>query len=207
MPAWSPGMAGYHATLSMHAFGLEEMGDYARAERLGREAIGIEPRDGWAQHAVAHVMEMQSRQRDGIAWMRDNAEAWTGDSFFQVHNWWHLALFHYELGETDAALKLFDDQIYGTHSTLALNMLDASALLWRLHLQGVDVGDRWAAACRQLGAEGEGRKLRLQRCARDDGLRRRRSGRAGAPAAGSAGRGHGRYRRQRRISPARSATR
>jgi tetratricopeptide (TPR) repeat protein len=145
VPAWSPGMAGYHAMLSMHAFGLEEMGDYARAERLGREAIGIEPRDGWAQHAVAHVMEMQSRQRDGIAWMRDNAEAWTGDSFFQVHNWWHLALFHYELGDTDAALKLFDDHIYGTHSTLALNMLDASALLWRLHLQGVDVGDRWAA--------------------------------------------------------------
>ena len=108
MPAWSPGMAGYHATLAMHAFGLEEMGDYARAERLGREAIGIEPRDGWAQHAVAHVMEMQSRQRDGIAWMRDNAEAWTGDSFFQVHNWWHLALFHYELGEIDEALALFD---------------------------------------------------------------------------------------------------
>jgi len=145
MPAWSPGMAGYHATLSMHAFGLEEMGDYARAERLGRQAIGIEPRDGWAQHAVAHVMEMQSRQRDGIAWMRDNAEAWTRESFFQVHNWWHLALFHYELGEIDEALKLFDGHIYGQHSTLALNMLDASALLWRLHLQGVDVGDRWAA--------------------------------------------------------------
>lgn len=144
VPAWSPGMAGYHATLSMHAFGLEEMGDYARAERLGREAIAMQPRDGWAQHAVAHVMEMQSRQRDGIAWMRANADAWAGDSFFQVHNWWHLALFHFELGETGEALKLFDEQIYGTPSTLALNMLDASALLWRLHLQGVDVGERWA---------------------------------------------------------------
>ncbi len=144
-PAWSPAMAGYHATLSMQAFGLEEMGDYGRAESLGREAIGIEPRDGWAQHAVAHVMEMQCRQRDGIGWMRDNVEAWTKESFFQVHNWWHLALFHYELGEIDEALKLFDGEIYGQHSTLALNMLDASALLWRLHLQGVDVGDRWAA--------------------------------------------------------------
>ena len=144
VPAWSPAMAGYHATLSMHAFGLEEMGDYARAERLGREAIAMQPRDGWAQHAVAHVMEMQSRQRDGIAWMRGNADAWAGDSFFQVHNWWHLALFHFELGETGEALKLFDEQIYGTPSTLALNMLDASALLWRLHLQGVDVGERWA---------------------------------------------------------------
>ncbi len=145
MPAWSEGMAGYHATLAMQAFGFEEMGDYARAEALGRRAIALEPRDGWAQHAVAHVMEMQCRQRDGIAWMRHNTGDWAGDSFLQVHNWWHLALFHYELGETQEALALFDAPIYGTHSKLALNMLDASALLWRLHLRGVDVGDRWAA--------------------------------------------------------------
>jgi tetratricopeptide (TPR) repeat protein len=138
-------MAGYHATLAMQAFGFEEMGDYARAEALGKRAIEFEPRDGWAQHAVAHVMEMQCRQRDGIAWMRHNTEDWAGDSFLQVHNWWHLALFHYDLGETDEALALFDAPIYGKHSTLALNMLDASALLWRLHLRGVDVGDRWAA--------------------------------------------------------------
>jgi len=33
--------------------------------------------------------------------------------------------------------------IYGAPSTLALNMVDASAILWRLHLGGADVGDRW----------------------------------------------------------------
>lgn len=145
LPAWSDGMAGRHATLSMHAFGLEETGDYARAEAEGRRAIELEPRDGWAQHAVAHVMEMQCRQGDGIAWMHHNTEDWANDSFLQVHNWWHLALFHYDLGEIDEALKLFDGPIYGVHSPLALNMLDASALLWRLHLRGVDVGDRWRA--------------------------------------------------------------
>ena len=145
MPSWTDKMPGYHLTLAMQAFGLEEMGDYARAEALGRRAIELEPRDGWAQHAVAHVMEMQSRQRDGILWMRGDPERWTRDSFFQVHNWWHLALFHYELGETDEALALFDGPIYGVHSPLALNLLDASALLWRLHLLGVDVGERWTA--------------------------------------------------------------
>ena len=143
MPAWSAAMPGYHAILGMQAFGFEEMGEYGRAEKLGREAVAIEPRDGWAQHAVAHVMEMQSRQRDGIAWMRVNADAWTKESFLQVHNWWHLALFHYDLGETDEVLALFDGPIYGARSTVALNMVDASAILWRLHLGGVDVGDRW----------------------------------------------------------------
>lgn len=144
MPAWSRGMPGYHAILGMQAFGFEEMGDYARAEALGREAVDLEPRDGWAQHAVAHVMEMQSCQGDGIAWMRGNVDAWTKESFLQVHNWWHLALFHYDLGETEEVLSLYDGPIYGEQSTLALNMVDASALLWRLHLGGVDVGERWA---------------------------------------------------------------
>ncbi|TGU25437.1 tetratricopeptide repeat protein, partial [Mesorhizobium sp. M4B.F.Ca.ET.150.01.1.1] len=101
-------------------------GDYARAESFGRQAVEIEPRDGWAQHAVAHVMEMQSRQREGIAWMRANPEAWTKESFLQIHNWWHLALFHYDLGETGEVLRLYDGPIYGKRSTLALNMVDAS---------------------------------------------------------------------------------
>lgn len=143
MPAWDRAMPGFHAVLGMQAFGLEENGDYAAAEKAGRAAIALEPRDGWAQHAVAHVMEMQSRARDGIAWMRANESGWTGDSFLQVHNWWHLALFHYDLGEHDRVLDLFDAPIYGRNSSFVLNMVDASAILWRLHLGGVDVGSRW----------------------------------------------------------------
>jgi tetratricopeptide (TPR) repeat protein len=143
LPVWSEAMPGYHAILSMQAFGFEETADYARAEAFGRRAIDLQPRNGWAQHAVAHVMEMQSRQHDGIRWMRDNEANWTRDNFLQVHNWWHLALFHYDLGETEEMLTLYDGPIYGARSTLALNMVDASALLWRLHLGGVNVGDRW----------------------------------------------------------------
>ncbi|MEO3384674.1 tetratricopeptide repeat protein [Mesorhizobium sp. CAU 1741] len=145
LPAWDGAMPGYHAILGMHAFGLEETADYARAEAQGRRAIELEPRDGWAQHAVAHVMEMQCRQRDGIAWMRANTDNWTKESFLQVHNWWHLALYHFELGETDEVLALYDGPIFGDRSTVALNMVDASAILWRLHLADVDVGDRWHA--------------------------------------------------------------
>ena len=156
LPSWRSDMPGYHGILGMQAFGLEEMGDYTRAEKLGRAAVEIEPRDGWAQHAVAHVMEMQSRQRDGIAWMRANPEAWTRESFLQVHNWWHLALFHYDLGETDQVLALYDGPIYGTPSAMALNMVDASAILWRLHLGGIDVGDRWTALAANWPKAGAG---------------------------------------------------
>ncbi len=145
LPAWSADMPGYHAVLGMHAFGLEETGLYARAEAAGRRAVELEPRDGWAQHAVTHVMEMQGRARDGIAWMRAAPQAWAHESFFAVHNWWHVALFHLDLEEMDEALALFDGPIYGARSQVVLDMVDASALLWRLHLLGIDTGGRWDA--------------------------------------------------------------
>jgi len=145
LPEWSPDMPGYHALLGMHAFGLEEMGDYGRAEIAGRRAVELEPRDGWAQHAVAHVLEMQGRTGEGIAWMRGNPDAWSRDSFFAVHNWWHLALYHLDHGETAEVLRLFDGPIFGTRSAVAMDLLDAAALLWRLHLRGEPVGDRWTA--------------------------------------------------------------
>jgi tetratricopeptide (TPR) repeat protein len=143
MRRWSPDMPGYHALLGMYAFGLEETADYAGAERAGRQGVELEPRDGWAQHAVAHVMEMQCRPIEGIEWMRGNMENWSRDSFFQVHNWWHLALYHLELSETDEVLALFDGPIHGPRSTLILDMIDASALLWRLHLLDIDTSPRW----------------------------------------------------------------
>ncbi len=142
-PHWSADMPGYHAVLGLHAFGLEETGDYAGAEAAGREAVALEPRNSWAQHAVAHVLEMQDRREEGVAWMREDVDRWTADSYFAVHNWWHLALFHWGLGDTAAVLDLFDGPVWGDRSELAYNMVDASALLWRLGLDGVDVGDRW----------------------------------------------------------------
>lgn len=143
LPVWHDGMPGHHAVLGMYAFGAEENGDYAAAETFGRKAVEGEPRDGWGWHAVAHVMEMQGRQRDGIGWLRANPAAWSEDSFFRVHIWWHLALYHLDLGEIDEVLALFDGPIYGERSPVVLDMIDASALLWRLHLRGVDLGNRW----------------------------------------------------------------
>ena len=143
LPAWNDRPSGYHSLLGMQAFGLEECGEYARAEAAGRLAVELEPRDGWAQHAVAHVLEMTGRKREGLAWMRANPEAWSRDSFFAVHNWWHVALFHLDLGEIDAALALYDGAIYGKRSGIVLEMIDATAMLWRMELRGIDVGDRW----------------------------------------------------------------
>ena len=90
-------------------------------------------------------MLFRSRTGDGIAWMRANPDAWSRDSFFAVHNWWHLALYHLDRQEIDEVLKLYDGPIYGARSAVVMDMIDASAMLWRLHLRGIPVGDRWKA--------------------------------------------------------------
>ncbi len=76
--ARAAGVVARRARLSRRArhAGLRPRGDrrtMRAAERRGRAAVELEPRDGWAQHAVAHVLEMQGRHRDGIAWMRGNS--------------------------------------------------------------------------------------------------------------------------------------
>lgn len=142
-PHWNDAMPGHHAVLGMHAFGLEETGDYAQAERTGRRAIELQPRDTWAWHAVAHVHEMRNAAKDGIAWLEPNEVHWSRDSFFAVHNWWHLALFKLEQDRHDEVLAMYDASIGGPGSAVVLDMIDQSALLWRLALRGVDVGDRW----------------------------------------------------------------
>ena len=144
LPEWSPEDTGYHALLGMYAFGLEETGDYARAEATGRRALELNPRNAWAQHAVAHVMEMQGRAEEGIDWMAGRVRFWADDNFFAVHNWWHLALFHLDLDATEAVLQLYDQQIRADDSSEVLDLIDATALLWRLHLRDVGLGARWA---------------------------------------------------------------
>ncbi|EYS87862.1 hypothetical protein CF68_00810 [Cupriavidus sp. SK-4] len=143
LPHWDAGMPGYGYLLGMHAFGLEETQLYERAEESGRRALELNPRDPWAVHAVAHVMEMQGRLADGIAWLNGRRDDWSDDNMLAVHNWWHLALFQLEAGRTDEVLALYDRHIKRPTPAIALDLVDASALLWRLHLRGVDVGRRW----------------------------------------------------------------
>lgn len=143
LPHWDEGMPGYGYLLGMHAFGLEETQLYGRAEESGRRALELNPRDPWTVHAVAHVMEMQGRLDDGIAWLNARRDDWSEDNMLAVHNWWHLALFQLEAGNTDDVLALYDHEISRPAPAIALDLVDASALLWRLRLRGVDVGTRW----------------------------------------------------------------
>lgn len=140
---WDRAMPGYSYVLGMQAFGFEECNQFDRAEFTAREALEIEARDGWSVHAVAHVMEMQNRYQEGQQFLRERVDDWAPDNGFAFHNWWHLALYHLEQKDFAGALGLYDEQILPAPADVSLQLLDASALLWRLTLYGVDTADRW----------------------------------------------------------------
>ncbi|HEV7481197.1 MAG TPA: tetratricopeptide repeat protein [Roseiarcus sp.] len=145
MPAWGRDnpLAGF--VLGLYAFGLEETGDLKRAEDFGREALARNRRDAWATHALAHVMETANRHEEGVAFLKSTRADWAHAHFMAHHNGWHLALFLIEQGRFDEVLADYDRYTAPKLSDDAtLDRVDASSLLWRLELAGVDVGDRWA---------------------------------------------------------------
>lgn len=154
LPAWSENDAGFGYVLGMQAFGLEECFAYEQAEEMGRRAVTLQPHDTWAIHAVAHVCEMQGRAADGIEWMNATRSAWEANNGLAVHNHWHLALMHLARGEHAAALAMYDRAVVPSPTALALDLADASALLWRLAMRGVDVGTRWTSLAQRWRAQG-----------------------------------------------------
>lgn len=141
---WDESMPGYEFVLGFYSFGLEENRDFMRAEELGRQAVAIRPKHPYAIHAVAHVMEMKGRQTGGIHWMRSRVDDWANGDFAN-HLWWHLALFHLDLQQIDRVMEIYDTRLRSRRKGGdKYEELDATALLWRLKLLDIDVGQRWS---------------------------------------------------------------
>jgi hypothetical protein len=125
-----------------YAFALEETGDYAGAEGMGRRAVELEPHDAWGRHAVAHVYEMTGQAQTGLQWLSDQRQ-WAHCNNFSFHMHWHVALFQLELGQTGEALQLYDDAIRQQKTDDFRDIANAASLLQRIELDGFSVGNRW----------------------------------------------------------------
>lgn len=145
LPHWDEGVPGFGFVLGLYAFGLEETGDYSRAEAIARRSLDVAPGNAAAIHVIAHVMEMQGRTREGIEWLNSNRDIWENNKGFAIHIAWHLALFQLDLDATDAAIAVYDQVLKPSPTSSVAALVDASALLWRLEIRGVDVRARWRA--------------------------------------------------------------
>ena len=143
LPAWWRGVPGYHAVLAMHAFGLEENGRYYEAEASARAALALDPLDARAHHVMAHVFEMTDRPQAGDDWLSGHVDGWASDTVVATHCWWHRGLFQLALGRRERALDIYDQHVRAGRSEAVADLIDASALLWRIDLAGCDVAARW----------------------------------------------------------------
>jgi tetratricopeptide (TPR) repeat protein len=141
----------------MASFGLEESGHYSQALDAGLAAVAANPDDVWAIHAVVHTYEMQGLVDEGIRFLASDSTRWKSGNMFTVHNWWHQALYNLEAGRPEQALDVYDTEIHNAGSAgVPIEMLDASALLWRLMLDGVATGDRFATLAEAWAPKGSG---------------------------------------------------
>jgi tetratricopeptide (TPR) repeat protein len=144
LPAWREDEPNYGAVLGMYSFALEESGHWARAEDVGTQAVQLDPANVWAIHAVAHTFEMRARFGDGAKWLDSTHGQWTTRNQMRGHIWWHYCLYLLEKGEVGRVLEIFDEYMAADKVDHALiRLLDGSSLLWRLHILGFDVQDRF----------------------------------------------------------------
>ena len=150
LPRWDAGVPGFGSVLACRSFAHEECGSYTIAEAAGRDAIALDPGDLWAAHAVAHVLEMQGRRSEGIAWIAGLEANWDGGNNIMHHLWWHRAMYLLEHRDFAGVLELYDTRFRRLDSPvtqaqpdLYIDIQNAASMLFRLSLQGVVVGDRW----------------------------------------------------------------
>src|SRR3978361_1363680 len=149
-PFWSADLPDYDCFQSVWAFAHEEAGDTAGAERAIDSAYERDPTNFFAHHVKAHILEMESRPNEGNDWLAAQTGHWPIGNNLVHHLWWHRALMQLDLGERNAVLASYDANIRNLNAPLTKatpdqfnDLQNATALLWRLELLGLDVGPRW----------------------------------------------------------------
>ncbi|MEM7269839.1 MAG: tetratricopeptide repeat protein [Pseudomonadota bacterium] len=139
--------------LGMLAFGQEESHLLQEAETTAWRAIELDRAEGWAQHALAHVMLTQGRCDEGRGFLSGLSDTWEGkNSVLYCHNWWHVALFAISQGDNAGALAIYDDHITGQQPDYSQDQINEISLLARLELAGLGVGDRWSGLADRLAS-------------------------------------------------------
>jgi hypothetical protein len=126
------------------AFVREEQRHYDEARAIADGTLVDQPGCAPAAHVIAHVNYETGEHEAGIAWL-DEWRRERAPLFYETHFPWHNALHLLALGDVEAALARFDDEI-GPAATI-----DAGSLLWRCRLANAELDNQGAAAAESVG--------------------------------------------------------
>jgi tetratricopeptide (TPR) repeat protein len=139
----------------MLAFAQEQCLDVEAAEDSARCALSMRRAEPWAHHAMAHALTTRSRVNEAIRFLETHSETWGDRSIFiREHNWWHLTLLYLDVGDHSRALATYDRELWNIWPEFAQEQIGAASALWRLELEGVDVGARWTAVGDKIAERG-----------------------------------------------------
>ncbi len=130
--------------LSSHAFALGEVGRLAEARRAIDRAQQIYPRNSHGAHVYAHVLYESGEDAAGLRYLEEWLPDLPRESQLHCHLSWHVALWNFDLGNVEAARRVYAADVRpGAAWGPPINVAsDASSLLWRMQLAGeaVDPG-------------------------------------------------------------------
>jgi tetratricopeptide (TPR) repeat protein len=143
LPSWDKEHPLYGFLLGMLSFGQEEAGHYEQAEKTAMDAVQRNPQDVWGIHAVAHALEMQNKFEQGADFMQEYESYWQNDNVMVSHNAIHHSLFLLETGDLTKAVDIYDKLVHWEAiEPIPMALVDASSILWRLFLEGDELGGR-----------------------------------------------------------------
>jgi tetratricopeptide (TPR) repeat protein len=123
----------------IHANTLWDAREYGEAERMARIALDARgSRNGFALHCLTHVYHGTRDYAQGAQFLSEHLPHYCG--WLDHHLWWHRAMFQVERGDTRAVAAWFDEHVKPApqRPTAFLQFADATQLLWRCRLHGVE---------------------------------------------------------------------
>jgi len=124
--------------LSYHAMALSEDGQLAAARPMIERSVAANPNNAHGAHGFAHICYESGEPDTARAYLSSWLATYPRDGFFYGHLSWHLSLCEIQLGNWEAAQRLYRDGIaLDRHSGGPQNkMSDGAAFLWRSELAG-----------------------------------------------------------------------
>uniref|UniRef100_A0A663M7N4 Tetratricopeptide repeat protein 38 n=1 Tax=Athene cunicularia TaxID=194338 RepID=A0A663M7N4_ATHCN len=132
-PFWTPDTPLSSYVKGYYSFGLMETNFFDRAEELAHEALALNQTDAWSVHTIAHINEMKAEVKKGLEFMKETEANWKVKIL--VASLKNPLLAHEYLWLQIAPRCLSSGSM--------LDVVDNCSMLYRLHLEGVKLGDRW----------------------------------------------------------------
>jgi tetratricopeptide (TPR) repeat protein len=123
---------------AQHAFAQCECGLLTAAESRAERALSLNPANGWAAHARAHVYYELGEDQAADRFLSGWRPGFPHGAQLHVHISWHAALCALMLGDARRALEIFNADIRPgcAEGPPLLVLADSAALLWRIELAG-----------------------------------------------------------------------